>query len=39
MNNMPKGAHDYEPSDQTHRMHTDPACAACGQPKNSRGHS
>ena len=30
--------HEYEPGEGTHAMHTDPACAACGQPKTAAVH-
>lgn len=32
--------HDYEPSEDTppHRMHTDPPCTTCGEPKRSPDH-
>lgn len=30
--------HDYEPGEDTHPMHTDPACKACGRPKKDRVH-
>jgi hypothetical protein len=25
--------HDYEPSEESHPMHTDPVCNVCGSPK------
>ncbi|MEQ7008371.1 hypothetical protein ABN028_19540 [Actinopolymorpha sp. B17G11] len=30
--------HEYEPGDQSHRMHTDPLCRTCGQVANATVH-
>ena len=32
-------AHEYQPGDTSHPMHTDPLCAECGERKDSWVHS
>lgn len=30
--------HDWEPSNYSHAMHTDPVCNVCGEPRKARMH-
>jgi hypothetical protein len=38
MSGVESARHEYEPSDVTTPMHTDPRCAVCGEPKSSAVH-
>ncbi len=33
-----RNAHDYEPGEVTHPMHSDPLCCVCGLPRKTREH-